>query len=206
MSLKRTSKHLRSLVLLVLSLEVIGIYLHFKEIVLFKAVVNGSYVSSEEINQISALSYWQFAFYLGVYCFAGLFFLRWTYISQAKSKLIGELDSKSLKEVLSLWLIPIVNLFKPLQHIRSFLLVQYDKSIQKSLDSYSKLITTWWVLWLISGPLGRLLAHFIFPKENLEQSYHYLQWYIMLELLSLITALLFLMILRRQLKFIRGKE
>jgi cytochrome bd-type quinol oxidase subunit 2 len=170
---------------------------------IFKAVVNESYVSSDEINQISDLSYWQFAFYLGGYSFAGLFFFKWTHLSQAKSILVGEPTRKSLKAILLLWLIPFANLIKPLQHILGFLLVQKEA---KSLESYRKLITAWWVLWLMSGPLGRILMHFIFPQENLEQSYFYLQWYIFIELLSVLTGLLFLLILRRQLKIFKGYE
>jgi hypothetical protein len=94
-------------------------------------------------------------------------------------------------------LIPFANLFKPLQYILGFLLVQED---YKLLGNHRKLISIWWTLWLISGPLGRALAYFIFPQENLEQSYFYLLWYIFIELLALLTGLLLLMILRRQLK------
>jgi hypothetical protein len=196
---KYTSNYLRPLIVLILLLEIIGIYLHLKELALLKAIVNESYVASREINQISDLSYWQLLLYLGVYFFAGLFFIRWGYLSPPK--LVGEQRIKTLKEPLFLGLIPFANLFKPLQYILGFLLVQED---HKSLGNYRKFITIWWTLWLISGPLGRALAYFIFPQENLEQSYFYLLWYIFIEWLALLTGLLLLMILRRQLKIFKG--
>jgi hypothetical protein len=191
MLLKYTSNYLRPLIVLILLVDVIGIYLHLKELSLFKAIINESYVASKEINQISDLSYWQLLLYLAVYFFAGLFFIRWSYLSPPK--LVGEQRIKTLKEPLFLGLIPFANLFKPLQYILGFLLVQEDYK-------YRKLIRIWWTLWLISGPLGRSLAYFIFPQENLEESYFYLLWYIFIELLALLTGLLLLMILRRQLK------
>ena len=199
MFLKYTSNYLRPLIVLILFLEIIGVYLHLKELALFKAIVNETYVASREINQISDLSYWQLLLYLGVYFFVGLFFIRWSYLSPPK--LVREQRSEILKKPLFLGLIPFANLFKPLQYVLDFLLVQED---QKLLGNYRKLITIWWTLWLISGPLGRALAYFIFPQENLEQSYFYLVWYIFIELLALLTGLLFLNILRRQLKIFKG--
>ena len=85
---KYTSNYLRPLIVLILLLEIIGIYLHLKELALLKVIVNESYVASREINQISDLSYWQLLLYLGVYFFAALFFIRWCYLSSPI--LVGE--------------------------------------------------------------------------------------------------------------------
>tara|TARA_R110002050_G_scaffold122015_3_gene240501 strand:+ start:36846 stop:37466 length:621 start_codon:yes stop_codon:yes gene_type:complete len=206
MALSRTTKHLRLLVILVLVLEVAGIVLHFYQIDALGLIIKGEFVSSVYINKISDWSYWQFVAHLALYSFAGLFFLRWTYTSQIGAVFSKSNTSKSLKEVLVLWFIPFFNLFRPLQHIRAFSLQQFQSTDIKAIKNYRSLITIWWFLWLISGPVGRYLAHLSFPNESVVASYTYLIFYVFLEFLSIITAILFLVILGRQLHFIRGNK
>jgi len=203
MALSRTTKHLRTLVLLTITLEVIGVFLYLSKISILKGIVQGDYVSSDMINQLADWSYLQFVLHLALYSFAGLFFLRWTYVSQAGNKFFDSEKSKSLKEVLFLWLIPIFNLFRPLQHILGFSLQQYIKTDSKSLKNYRSLITVWWFMWLTSGPVGFLLEHFSFIDQSVDQSPSYMLLYLFLEIISIATGLLLIVILNRQLQFIR---
>lgn len=206
MALSRTNKHLRLLVILVIVLEIVGIVFHFYQMVSLRVVIEGEFVSSAYINQISDWSYWQFLSHLAVYSFAGLFFLRWSYISQAGKEFVQSNVSKTLNEVLLLWFVPVLNLFRPARHIIDFSLKQYLKRGDKALKGYQTLIIVWWCLWLVSGPFGRFLVHLFVPHQSVEQSYTYLIVYVLLECLSIITGILFLVILGRQLRFLRENK
>ena len=206
MALSRTTKHLRLLVILVTVLEIVGIVFHFYQIASLRAVIEGDFVSSAYINQISDWSYWQFLWHLALYSFAGLFFLRWSYVSQASKQFVKSNASKTLNEVLLLWFVPVLNLFRPVQHIIGFSLKQYLKIDEKAIKSYQALIIVWWCSWLVSGPFGRFLAHLSLPHQSVEQAYTYLIVYVFLEFLSIITGILFLVILGRQLRFLRENK
>jgi|GEM_PF-5287273 len=206
MALSRTINHLRRLVILTISLEAVGVYLHFTQIDLLGSVIAGDFVSSEQINKISTWGNMQFIFHLGLYSFTALFFLRWSYISPYRGKQIDPRHSKSLSSFLLLWIIPLVNLVRPLQHILGFSLSQSKNRDPKSVGSYQRLIIIWWLLWLISGPLGRILAYLYYPNVSVAESYSYLLLYIALEFISIITGLLFIIILGRQLQFIRANN
>lgn len=206
MALSRTVKHLRLLVILTISLEAVGILLHFNQLGLLDLVIEGNFVSTEQINKFSRWGNYQFIFHLALYSFSALFFLRWAYVSDNKSKQTGTNQSKSLSSFLLLWLVPLANLVKPLQHILGFSLNQYKERDRKSLDSYQRLIIIWWVLWLISGPLGRVLIYVFYPDLSVVESYSYMLLYIAIEFISVITGILFITILSRQLQFIRANK
>tara|TARA_R110002050_G_scaffold91576_4_gene192215 strand:+ start:1669 stop:2289 length:621 start_codon:yes stop_codon:yes gene_type:complete len=206
MALSRTAKHLRLLVILVIALEIAGIVFHLYQMASLRAVIDGEFVSSATINQLSDWSYWQFLWHLALYSFAGLFFLRWSYISQAGKEFAKSNASKTLNEVLLLWFVPVLNLFRPARHIIDFSLKQYLKKVDKALKSYQTLIIVWWCIWLVSGPFGRFLVHLSVPHQSVEQTYTYLVVYVFLEFLSIITGILFLIILGRQLRFLRENK
>ena len=203
MALSRTIKHLRRLVILTISLEAIGIFLHASQIDLLGNIMAGDFVKANEINEMFIWGKRQFLFHLGLYSFTALFFVRWSYVSQ-KNKKYTEFDhTRPLASVLYLWLVPVANFIRPYQLILGFTLAQYCKRDLASLQSYRRLITIWWILWLISGPFGRFLAYLYYPNGSVFESYSYLFLYLGLEFISIICGLLFVVILGRQLRFFR---
>ncbi len=203
MALCRTINHLRLLVIFVISLELIGVVLHLKQMGLLKQILSGELVSTAEVNKSTSWGNMQFIVHLALYSFACLFFLRWTYVSQFVSKKVNAQPLKSLVQVILLWIIPIANLIRPIQYISEILLRQYPKSDVRALKSYQTTIKSWWILWLISGPIGRFFIYISYPDTNLDRSLTYLILYIIIELLSILTGVLFMVILSRQYKFIR---
>ncbi|PTM04077.1 MAG: hypothetical protein DA405_08440 [Bacteroidetes bacterium] len=206
MALSRTTKNLRFLVILIIALEIAGIVFHFYQITSLRVIIEGEFVSSAYINQISDWSYWQFLLHLALYSSAGLLFLRWSYVSQAGKQFVKSNASKTLNEVMLLWFVPVLNLFRPAQHIIGFSIKQYLKISDEAIKSYQALIIVWWCMWLVSGPFGRFLAYLSLPHQSVEQAYTYLIVYVFLEFLSIITGILFLVILGRQLRFLRENK
>lgn len=159
----------RSLVVFTVSAAVNAIS-DLLEIALFVRIMGGEPVTEAEVlgNDLrqSILGIVHFIIYL----VTAVLFLRWTYLANWNARILGAPDLKpSPGWAVGWYFVPIANLWKPFQALRQTFKASHPDYTENWQEAPSPaLLLLWWLLWIFTGYLGRIVLSAALGAETLD--------------------------------------
>lgn len=162
------SRHVLALLWIILMLEMILLVSNYLQYDLLNTVINDGDYTFEELEANDLRVGLLGIIYLIAFLTSGFLFIRWfrrAYFNlHVKVKFLNQSEGWAA----GAWFVPFINLFRPYQIMKELFIetrLYVKRFFGKELDLSSSWVLSWWVLWLISGVLGRISLGFL-KKEN----------------------------------------
>ncbi len=158
--------------ILVIIMDVVAVFSGIAEVRLITRVINGEFVTLEELESNDDRQALVGALQLAVLVVTAILFLVWIYRSHRNLTALGASGLKySPKWAVGGWFIPIMNLWRPYQVTAEIAKASGPESSDPEgqawqTASVSPLLKFWWALWIIGGVIGSILLRFAFQEPE----------------------------------------
>ncbi len=154
----------------ILVIEFISIFSNILQYNLLQSVINGNFITNEELEQNDLREQIIGWLYLAASVISGITFIMW--FRRAYFNLHQKVKNLSHGEgwASGSWFVPIISLYRPYQIMKE-LYVETEKLLKKRdllhIENLStKYLSIWWALWIISNLLGQI--YFRYPTNTIQ--------------------------------------